>query len=222
MTSDIRRELYQKVNKKKLFLRYRFEDISLTAAKAVIDYADGKTDTMPSCLLTPDEAREIALKRQTDAFNSSQSVNDSQAAKVQDSSAGNSELDRQFDLLTYRYSAEDKEVLFSYRNLLNELASFGITPEQLSDYLTQHEARQQNYIALQKEMIALKNEYRDLCRLKGYIDLAENDSFTHGPLFAHETTISKTSEKPMKREPGADISSKPSLGIQITDETISH
>ena len=222
MTSDIRRELYQKVNKKKLFLRYRFEDISLTAAKAVIDYADGRTDTMPSCLLTPDEAREIALKRQTESFNPSQPANDSQTANDQDSSAINSELDRQFDLLTYRYSAEDKEILFSYRNLLNELASYGITPELLSDHLVQHEARQQNYIALQKEMIALKNEYRDLCRLKGYIDLAENDRFTRGPLFVHETTISKTSETPMKREPGADISSKPSLGIQITDETISH
>ena len=177
---------------------------------------------MPSCLLTPDEAREIALKRQTESFNPSQPANDSQTANDQDSSAINSELDRQFDLLTYRYSAEDKEILFSYRNLLNELASYGITPEQLSDHLVQHEARQQNYIALQKEMIALKNEYRDLCRLKGYIDLAENDRFTRGPLFVHETTISKTSETPMKREPGADISSKPSPGIQITDETISH
>ena len=222
MTSDIRRELYQKVNKKKLFLRYRFEDISLTAAKAVIDYADGKTNTMPSCLLTPDEAREIALKRQTDAFNSSQSVNDSQAAKVQDSSAGNSELDRQFDLLTYRYSAEDKEVLFSYRNLLNELASFGITPEQLSDYLTQHEARQQNYIALQKELIALKNEYRGLCRLKGYIDLAENDRFTHGPLFVHETPITKTTESTAERKPCTETDPETTPTTPDTDESLSH
>ena len=200
----------------------RFEDISLTAAKAVIDYADGRTDTMPSCLLTPDEAREIALKRQTESFNPSQPANDSQTANDQDSSAINSELDRQFDLLTYRYSAEDKEILFSYRNLLNELASYGITPEQLSDHLVQHEARQQNYIALQKEMIALKNEYRDLCRLKGYIDLAENDRFTRGPLFKQETGISETTAE---KGPDTETSTehpKSSPAAPIADESLSH
>ena len=89
MTPEIRRQLYQTVNSKKLFLKYRFEDISLSEAKAVIDYADGKSDVMPSCLLTPEEARNIALKRQAEASGYAQ------LDKDLNSSVRNSELDRQ-------------------------------------------------------------------------------------------------------------------------------
>ena len=216
MTSSIRRELYQKVNKKKLFLHYKYEDISLTEAKAVIDYADGRSEVMPSCLLTPSEARDIALERQQEPSGQPQTDTDP------DSSARNSEQDRKFNLLTYHYSEEEKELLFSYRNILNDLASYGIIPEQLSEYLDQHEAKKQNHIALQKEMIDLKNEYKDLCLLKGYIDLAENDRFTRGPLFTREPAIAKTSETTIEKEPVTETSPPSTPDKPFTDDTLSH
>ncbi|MCR5823858.1 MAG: hypothetical protein K6G60_05440 [Lachnospiraceae bacterium] len=162
------------------------------------------------------EARDIALERQQPPSGRSQTDINS------DSSARNSEQDRKFDLLIYRYSEEEKELLFSYRNILNDLASYGIIPEQLSDYLAQHETRQRELIALQKEMIDLKNEYKDLCRLKGYIDLAENDRFTRGPLFTREATITKTTETTVEKEPATETSPDPSPEISTTDETLSH
>ena len=122
----------------------------------------------------------------------------------------------------YRYSKEEKELLFSYRDLLNELTSFGITPEQLSDYLARHKTRQQDYIALQKEMIDLKNEYKDLCRLKGFIDLAENDRFTRGPLFARETDISKAPETTTEKGPITHTSLQSTPDVPLTDDTLSH
>ena len=213
MTPDICRQLYQKVNSKKLFLKYKFEDISLSEAKAVIDYADGKSDAMPSCLLTPAEARDIALKRQAEASGYSQ------PAKDQNSSSRNSELDRQFELLTYRYNNEEKELLYTYRDLLNTLASYGIAPEQASEYLAQHEARQQSLLTIKKEMIALKNEYKELCRLKGYIDLAENDKFLRGPLFNEEGPASEKTAEP-KPEHKQDMEGEPAL--DFSDESISH
>ena len=76
MTPEVRRKLYQRINGKKLYLKYSFEDISLTAANAIIDYADGRSNVMPSCLLTPEEARNIALQKQYEALNSIPSVND--------------------------------------------------------------------------------------------------------------------------------------------------
>ncbi len=219
MTPEIRRQLYQKVNSKKLFLKYKFEDISLSEAKAVIDYADGKSDAMPSCLLTPEEARDIALIRQAEASGYSQ------PAKDQNFSSRNSELDRQFELLTYRYSNEEKELLYSYRDLLNTLASYGITPEQASEYLAHHEARQQSLLAMKKEMIALKNEYKELCRLKGYIDLAENDRFLRGPLYKEEMSVSTTvaeSETDVKTNPTQEEDITPEASIFFDDGTLSH
>ncbi len=121
MTPAIRRELYQKVNRKKLYLKYSFDDISLSEAMAVIDYADGKTEVMPSCLLTPEEARNIALQKQYDALSNIQLSNDKDPAKPEassvkdtatsDLSTPNPALDRKFDLLTYRYSEEEGTTL---------------------------------------------------------------------------------------------------------------
>ena len=216
MTPAIRRELYQKINRKKLFLRYKFEDISHTEAKAVIDYADGNSEIIPSCLLTPAEARDIALERQQEPSGRSQTDIDL------NSSARNSERDMKFSLLTYSYNEEEKELLFFYRSLLNDLSSYGIMPNHLSDYLSRYETRQQDYIALQKEMIHLKNEYKDLCRLKGYIDLAKNDRFTHGPLFTRETTITKTTETTIEKAPATETVPDPLPEIPTTDEMLSH
>ncbi|MCR5789028.1 MAG: relaxase/mobilization nuclease domain-containing protein [Lachnospiraceae bacterium] len=212
MIPGIRRQLYQKANDKKLFLKYKFEDISLSNAKAVIDYVDGKSDIMPSCLLTPEEARNIALKRQAEP------PGYVQTATNKNSSVLNSELDRKFELLTYHYNKEEKELLFAYRNLLNELAAYGVTSEQISEYLAQHESKQQAFLALQKQMVELKNEYRDLCHLKVYIDLAENDRFLRGPLFNVERPVS---EETIAKEPGKETTSDPSPEA-ITDDTLSH
>ena len=214
MTPDIRRQLYQKVNEKKLFLKYKFEDISLSDAKAVIDYADGKSDIMPSCLLTPEEARNIALQRQAEASGYGQT------ATNKNSSVLNSELDRKFDLLSYRYNKEEKELLFAYRGLLNDLAAYGITPEQASEYLAQHESKQQVFLTMQKQMIELKNEYKNLCRLKVYIDLAENDRFLRGPLYNEKRPVS---EETIAKEPVKETTSDfpPETPI-TTDDTLSH
>ena len=219
MTPEIRRQLYQTVNSKKLFLKYKFEDISLSEAKAVIDYADGKSDAMPSCLLTPEEARDIALKRQAEASGYAQPDKDL------NSSSRNSELDRQFELLTYHYSNEEKDLLFAYRDILNALASYGITPEKAAEYLTQHETKQQTFLTLQKQMIEFKNEYKNLCRLKGYIDLAENNRFLRGPLYKEEMSVSTTvaeSETDVKADPTQEEDITPEASIFFDDGKLSH
>ena len=191
MTPAIRRELYQKVNEKKLFLKNKFSNISYSEAMAVIDYADGKTDKLPACLMTAADAKEKAIQRQFETDDLSDKVNSS------DSSAQthNRECDNKFDLLTRYLNEEDKELLFSYRALLNKIISLGINPEQLSTVLEQYEANKLETGILQKQLISLKDEYKELSKIKWYIDLAENNSFLRGPLFGRSDRyeIDKTS-----------------------------
>ena len=109
MTPAIRRKLYRKVNEKLLFLKYEFNDIPLSSAKAVIDYANGKITEMPSCLVTREEARQIALRKQLEPDNPVQPKESSNSA------SRNKECDRKFELLTRYYPEEDKELLYSFR-----------------------------------------------------------------------------------------------------------
>ena len=80
MTPAIRRELYRKINEKDLFLKYEFNDIPLSSAKAVIDYTNGKITEMPSCLVTREEARQIALRKQLEPDNPVQPKESSNSA----------------------------------------------------------------------------------------------------------------------------------------------
>ena len=73
----------------------------------------------------------------------------------------------------------------------------------------------QESLTLKKQMIQLKNEYKDLSRLKWYINMAEDTRFLRGPLFKEETI--RTSEETHSHETTA---TKPQT--VITDETISH
>ena len=217
-TPAIRRELYRKVNEKGLFLKYGFNDIPLSAAKAVIDYANGQITVMPSCLMTRGEARQIALKQQMESGRSEQTKDSS------NSTLHNEECDRKFDLLTRYYPQEDRELLYSYRLLLNDLAALGITPDQISALSGQLEASKQETIRLQKQMVELKDEHKELSKIKWYIGLAEDDSFLRGPLFrrAESTQEQKTSqdisEEPMEPSPEPE---KRQHGNMDTEEEIS-
>ena len=217
-TPAIRRELYRKVNEKGLFLKYGFNDIPLSAAKAVIDYANGQITVMPSCLMTREEARQIALRRQLEPNNPVQPKESSNSA------SRNEECDRRIDLLTRYYSEEDKELLYSYRSLLNDLAALGITPDQISALSGQLEASKQETIRLQKQMVELKDEYKELSKIKWYIELAEDDSFLRGSLFRRtepgpeQKTAQDVSKKPV--EPSQEPEKK-QHGNMDTEEEIS-
>ena len=217
-TPAIRRELYRKVNEKGLFLKYGFNDIPLSAAKAVIDYANGQITVMPSCLMTREEARQIALRRQLEPDNPAQPKESSNSA------SRNEECDRRIDLLTRYYSEEDKELLYSYRSLLNDLAALGITPDQISALSGQLEASKQETIRLQKQMVELKDEYKELSKIKWYIELAEDDSFLRGSLFRRtepgpeQKTAQDVSKKPV--EPSQEPEKK-QHGNMDTEEEIS-
>ena len=71
-------------------------------------------------------------------------------------------------------------------------------------------------------MITLKNDYKELCRLKGYIDLAENDHFLRGPLYPAQTpfSASKNPQADIGKEPQTNASPAPSS--LDPDESISH
>ena len=180
MTPELRRMLYQRINRKGLFLKYKFEDISLSKAKAIIDYADGKTDVIPSGLITKDEAKEKAISKQL------QETGLIPPDTIDTHIEQNKEADRSFDLLTARYSDADKKILFSLRDLLNELASYGIRPGETANNLKYYESIMQKSLTLKKKMIELKNEYKDLSRLKWYTDMAEDTRFLRGPLFSQD------------------------------------
>ena len=136
----------------------------------------------------------------------------------------NEECDRKFELLTRYYPEEDKELLYSYRSLLNDLAALGITPDQISALSEQLEASKQETIRLQKQMVELKDEYKELSKIKWYIGLAEDDSFLRGPLFrrTEPTPIQETSqdisEEPMEPSPEPE---KRQHGNMDTEEEIS-
>ncbi|MCR4656970.1 MAG: hypothetical protein K5770_12175 [Lachnospiraceae bacterium] len=68
-------------------------------------------------------------------------------------------------------------------------------------------------------MIELKNEYKNLCRLKSYIDLADSPKFTRGPLFNEEGPASEKTAEP-KPEHKQDMEGEPAL--DFSDESISH
>ena len=89
-----------------------------------------------------------------------------------------------------------KELLFSLRDLLNELASYGIRPEETADILKHYESTLQESLTLKKQMIELKNEYKDLSRLKWYIDRAEDSRFLRGPLFSTDHPAKKLESEP--------------------------
>ena len=210
MTPEVRRELYRKVNEKGLYLKYKFQDISLIEARAVIDYADGKTKEMPSCLMSSEDARNAALQKQAEAEGA---VPVSETSRSYDE---NARKDKAFELLTYHYGDEERQLLFSSRELLNELASYGISQEQLPEILAQQEEKQQELFVLKKQMIDLKNEYRELCQLKRSIELAEDNRFLCGPLFGRK--IDAAPEKDPEQEP----EKAEDLSLDMIEDWMSH
>ncbi len=69
-------------------------------------------------------------------------------------------------------------------------------------------------------MIELKNEYKNLCRLKGYIDLAESERFLRGPLFNEEQPVTEVTAE-LEAEPEENVAPEPSPSTPIMDETFS-
>ncbi len=92
-------------------------------------------------------------------------------------------LDSKFDIFVSALTDGEAEIVESCRDILNELAKYGINPEnmdssklELSERIDAHESN------VQKEA-QLKEEYKTLSRIKYNIALSQNRHFSHGPLF---------------------------------------
>ncbi len=69
------------------------------------------------------------------------------------------------------------------RELLTELASLGITPDHLQEARAELMAELALWEEIAGKLAEAKTAYRDLKRLAYAISLAENEQFTHGPLY---------------------------------------
>ena len=82
---------------------------------------------------------------------------------------------------------EKKQLLLTHlRNQTNELLQLGIDPDNTDALLKEIAAFRESYSALEKERLALNEEYKTLIRLDKQITYAETPSFLFGSLFSEK------------------------------------
>ena len=84
---------------------------------------------------------------------------------------------------TWERIQEDTELLQVYRSLLNDLATHGIDVKSLQSVISEEKSHKTVQGMLKNEVETLATEYRNLTRLNLNLKLAEEPSFTRGPLF---------------------------------------
>lgn len=91
--------------------------------------------------------------------------------------------DKLFDRFLAGFTPQEQQYIYHYRELKNELASYGITELNMLQAEQACVSLKNEYEETVQLTDELKNEYKNLVRLKYSINLAENRSFTHGPLY---------------------------------------
>lgn len=81
------------------------------------------------------------------------------------------------------FSFDDKKHIIQYRELINNLRSYGIDENDIELFEAQHSINQEYYNELKHALEDSMLEYKNLSRLKYVVNLAENRSFTRGPLY---------------------------------------
>ena len=168
MSASQRRDLYLALEESDLYKPVcRFNEITYAEAKDMILFLTGKTTSLPPKLVLKD----------TPSPDLDDHIDES------DDDISNDDRNRNFAKILASVPPDMQEPLINYRSLLNDLASYGISPSDFESIRTALSAHEKENADLQEQIQDLKGIYRDLSRLKYNAGLAETRAFTHGSLF---------------------------------------
>lgn len=84
---------------------------------------------------------------------------------------------------------EEKQLLISYRELLNDLKMCGVDISELDVYESIQKYNQLTYNSVNAQVETLAEEYKNLRKLNFSLNLAQTKAFTHGPLYDRDELI---------------------------------
>ena len=173
MTPLQRRDLYLALSDSPVFrLRCKYDELTFREAQEVIDFLKKGTGEQPQMLY------DITDK------NSSKVP---ETLPLSDSEDERRSRDTFFLSRLADYPLEKQMRIDRCRELLNELGSVGITPDDLQTAGSELKASIAAFDEIKRKMDLVSDRYRELKKLEYNIALASNTRFTHGPLFDEST-----------------------------------
>lgn len=92
---------------------------------------------------------------------------------------------KSLDCIDYK----DRALIIRYRNILNDLKSYGFDIDILDTIRSDLEAQKKHYEETLDIVEELKGKYKNLSKLKYSLNLAQTAAFTHGPLHSSTNNI---------------------------------
>lgn len=151
MWPDQRKDLYLRLNESNYVVAYKYELITALEAKAIIDFLNGKSDINPAMLIKKDDWA---------AFKSGRS-----RRKPGDSEEVIKKKNSDFDKELSNISLDDRDVVYRYRILCNDLASYGIGESDYEMLLRENEELKSEDKKYRKDIVNQKFLYRQYARL---------------------------------------------------------
>ena len=209
LCDDKKMETVRKILNENGLTLYR-EPITEDEFESIKRYVDKKTKYLPTCLKESEPIKdyqrnqiEELLELTGIRFNVSvekMTVNDyydaleyllcklsvpkcisEEKAEKQDFSELNKSLNHKFETAIKDLSSDDQSYIYRYRTLVNELASYGISLDDMVEVSDTAKELSKQYTDMQNRIRDLNYEYRNYSRLEHNSTLAKNQSYTHGP-----------------------------------------
>lgn len=163
MWPDQRKELYLRLNESEYVVACKYELITALEARSIIDFLNGKNDIKPALLIRKDDWA---------AFKSDRS-----RRKPGDSEEVINKKNLDFDKELSNISFDDRGIVYRYRILCNDLASYGISESDFETLLKENEELKGEDKKYRKEIVDQKFLYRQYARLEENVVYATDPEY---------------------------------------------